>query len=711
MACSTSGHRRARGLHRVHPGLLGWLCVFVFFGITTPDLAVCESPRETTSASAPDASLDVETKPQTSRTPDILLISLDTTRADALGAYIENASTNGGVRKTDAPVVLPNVSTPHLDAVAARGVRYEHAITAAPLTLPAHASLLTGLEPPRHGVRDNATDALAPSIPTLAGELARRGYDTAAFVGSKVLDRRFGLDSGFALYDDEMLAERVGEYGYPERDAQAVVDSALGWLAERAADRRPYFAWLHVYDPHAPYRPPGHSGGGSELERYVAEVTYVDRQLGRILDTVDDDTIVAVVADHGEALGEHGERTHGLLLYRSVLRVPLLLAGPGIEPAVVDEAVATRRLAATLLALAAPDAAEALPGPVLPGVLDPPSDDGLGIYSETLLPATAYGWSALRALTLDRWRLIDAPRPELYDVIADPAEAKNRVDDERRVARRLEGPLRRFEKTTGERRSGASIDPELAREVAQLGYLSGWSTEGSGLDPKDGLKLLERYERAKELRTSGRVREAVALLEALVEDSPGNVPFMNQLATALLDAGRTDDAITAFRRAVSANPGLEFTRFHLAVALAGLGRFAEARTEIDEVLSINPRFADAWLTLAQIEARTGGETAERKILVRAVDAGTTSASVLLRLGQLEAKAGDVAAGAERMRQATEIAPGWSTAWIERSRLAWERGDLAAARQSLEKALAVAPPGSREADTARRLLQAMSAESP
>ncbi|MEM7351766.1 MAG: sulfatase, partial [Acidobacteriota bacterium] len=359
--------------------------------------------------------------------PSLVLITLDTTRNDFVGPTVE-----GGASRT-----------PALDRLAGQGVRYRRAVAPSPLTLPSHASLLTGLEPPEHGVRVNGSVALPQDLPTLATLLTAHGFDSAAFVATRVLDRRFGLARGFALYDDRMVAERLGEYGYPERDAAAVTTAALAWTAGRDPVR-PFFLWVHYYDPHFPYAAPG-STGGSVHALYADEIAFMDRQIGRLLDGLPatPERIVAVVGDHGESLGEHGERTHGIFLYRSVMEVPLIVAGSGVPRGVqVSEPVATRRLAASLAQLVLPASDPTLPGPVLPGLdlteIDPPS---LPIYSESLMPAATYGWSPLTAVTTVQHRLIVAPRPELYDIAVDPGERRNLVRQERAVARQLRDTL------------------------------------------------------------------------------------------------------------------------------------------------------------------------------------------------------------------------------------------------------------------------------
>ncbi len=414
--------------------------------------------------------------------PSVVLITLDTTRADHVG-------------RVEAGAAL----TPNLDALGRHGVRYRNALTASPLTLPAHCSLFTGLEPPAHGVRDNGVASLPGGIPTLAEAFAARGYRTAAFVSSRVLDRRFGLARGFEIYDDFIVAEKIGEQGYPERDAALVTSAALAWSAKLMAGR-PYFVWVHYYDPHAPYLPPGDWKGASAARRYAGEIAFVDREVGRLLSGLPGSgrRIVAVVGDHGEMLGEHGEKEHGVFLYRGALAVPLVVAGPGVPSGrVVDGPAATRGLAATLLALSGNmSGADARPfGPELPGVRRPAPAEPAPVYSETDMPASAYGWSPLAAATDGRLRLIVAPRPELYDLQADPAESRNLwgTPAEAESVRRLQRVI--AEANRGARQAGAPPDTaELAESLRNLGYLSGSSGRAGSIDPKDGIRLLDDFE-------------------------------------------------------------------------------------------------------------------------------------------------------------------------------------------------------------------------
>lgn len=624
--------------------------------------------------------------------PNLLLITLDTTRDDVVGPRDGQPSL-----------------TPELDRLAASGVRYTRALSPAPLTLPAHASLLTGLDPPEHGLRDNGSTVLPLALPTLATVLSAHGYDTGAVVATRVLDRRFGLARGFATYDDRMLAEKVGEYGYPERDAEAVTDAALAWLAQRREEQpreeQPYFLWVHYYDPHFPYAAPGSTSRGAAA-KYGDEVAYVDRQVGRLLAGLPETpagTLTAIVGDHGEALGDHGEPTHGVFVYSAVLEVPLILAGPGVASGKeVAETVAIRRLGPTLLRLVSPAFADGLPGTPLPGLaLTEPEPEP--VYSETWMPRTAYGWSPLRAITDQLHRLIVAPRPELYDLVADPAESRNLVRGEPAVARRLRDRLLELEAGFTKRRAApAPRDGQLAAELRSLGYLSGGDGEASGLDPKDGVLLLGRQAQANHLLAAGQTERALAILQDLNAQSPNNVPFLVRLASVQQRAGRPDDAIETFLRALKLQPKHEFLVHHLGQAYAQASRPKEAETAYRAALGIDQRFAPAWISLAQLAHETRGVENERTLLHEAVKVGVDSLAVYLRLIQIETEAGSEVVG-ELYVKACELAPEVPSLWLERGGWHLDRGEHPAARDALRKAAELAPGTPVEAE-ARKLLE-------
>jgi len=611
--------------------------------------------------------------------PSLLLITLDTTRADALGAW-------GGAAAA---------ATPNLDALAAAGVRFARAVAPSPLTLPSHASLLTGLDPPEHGVRGNGTGALPTGIATLAEALAARGFATAAVVGSRVLDRRFGLGRGFGSYDDSMLAERVGEYGYPERTADAVTDAAIAWL-EGVGPARPIFLWVHFYDPHAPYAPPGDLAVGDDRGNYLGEVAFVDREVGRLLAAARSrapSLLVAAVGDHGEAFGEHGERGHGVFLYRATVEVPMVVSGPGLARGrVVKDPVATRRLPATLLELLGVDGA--LPGEPLPGCAEGAEGGHPVIFSEATMPADVYGWAPLAAITAGRWRYVDAPRPELYDTATDPGELSNLVRERPEEAARLRAELDRVRDGL---RVAATVAPVLDRDtraaLGALGYLEATpGRPGDGIDPKDGVELLEGFRRAKWLLAEGHVGEARRALEGLVAKNPSNVPFLTRLSEAQMLAGSGEDAVETLSRALSLSPVSEPLLRARADTLARMGRAAEAAAGFRAALDVDPRSAPAWLGLAGVQP-----TAERRrrVLGEATAAGVDSGVVLLESARLEAEAGRADVARDLLARAAALMPDAAVVWLERARLDLDAGALDGALASCARA-AELEPGNPEA---------------
>lgn len=595
--------------------------------------------------------------------PDLVLITIDTLRADAPGCY------GGGAR------------TPRFDALAAAGTRFAQALSAVPLTLPSHATLLTGLDPLEHGLRDNGQGALAKAIPTLAERLRDAGYATIAVVGSRVLDRRFGLDRGFDLYDDRMTAERTGEFGYPERHAAEVVDVALAASADaaRATPAKPLFLWVHFYDAHAPYE----AAGADDRARYLGEVGAVDGELGRLLDRLSArrSRVVAIVGDHGEAFGEHGEPEHGYLLHTPTLAVPLVFAGTGVPAGlVVAGPVGIRRVAATLLQLAGLEAGT-LPGPALKLAPRGAREAALPVYHETEFPASTFGWSPLAAVTLGDWRLVLGPRPALYDLVRDPGELENRLAAEPERTRALRQELARLARRAALAAPVAvAPDAELRRQLESLGYLSGASASGGTTDPAEGLVWLADFEAAKRQMAGGDVLGARSVLRRLVSLSPRSVPFLAQLARAEEALGDTAAARTALGAAAAANPQNEFVRVAIGELELRAGRPDIAEAALRQALAIQPRSVSAALALGELLARSGRAGEEEAMLRAAIDAGTASALLLARLGEIELRRGDLAGADRHLREAVELLPEFGGAWTLWAEVARRQGDTAAAAE-------------------------------
>jgi len=614
----------------------------------------------------------------------LLLVTLDTTRADAIGAW-------GG----QAP-------TPNLDRLARTGTRWQNALAPCPLTLPAHASLLTGLDPPEHGLRVNGEGSLAPELPTLTSVLASHGWSTGAFIGSRVLDRRFGLARAFDHYDDRMAAERVGQYGYPERDAAAVTDAALGWLRGLPSDRD-VFAWVHYYDPHAPYGAPGSDPASSARARYLEEVAWVDCELGRLLDALPggaDDWLIAVVGDHGEALGEHGEETHGLFLYRGVLEVPLLLCGPGVAAGqVIAGPVAATRLAVTVLELLGVDNTS-LQGTVLPGTADNIGEEPAPVYAETRFPLAAYGWAPLAAVTDGSWRYILAPRPELYHLQSDPGEGRNVVADEPEVAGRMREMVAILAAGAIHDPTTVAKDAEVSESLRALGYLEGGADEEcDGVDPKDGLALREAMDTARLELGSGKARAAVRRLEAVLNKNPSNPVAWARLAGARAGIGDVEGAAEAQQRAAALRPSSEFSQLALGDAELRIGNRKAARAAWRKAVVLDPRYASAWTRLAVLARLDGGSEGELSVLREARAAGTASVVLLMKLAALE----ENEEADHLFAAAVELLPEEPGPWIEWGRSLEGRKAIAEAEARYREAARRAPADPRPALALGRLL--------
>jgi arylsulfatase A-like enzyme len=509
------------------------------------------------------------------RPANLLLVTLDTLRADRLGSYGYAAA-----------------RTPHLDALAARGLRFTRATTVTPLTLPAHSSLLTGAFPAFHGVRDNGGFYLGEEQQTLAEVLRGAGFATAGFVGAFVLDSRWGIAQGFDRFFDDFDLTEFGEapgMDAIQRPGSAVVDQALAWLAQ--ARGGPFFVWVHLYDPHTPYAapPPFRAGFPATLSgAYDAEIAATDAEVGRLLAALAADgrlaeTLVVVLGDHGEMLGEHGEATHGFFVYEGAVRIPLLVAGPGIAPAVVGAPVRIVDVMPTVLArlgIAGPPAVQGVDlAPLLRGERLP-----LVALSESWFPRYHYGWSELASIEDGRYKLIRAPRPELYDLARDPAEQENLAGEDPERAGRMAAALDRLLERLG---SGAvpagpaPVDTETAARLEALGYLGGTATarhldERPRADPKDKIGLYNLLKEAGSAAATGDLDLALAKAGRALAEDPAIVEAHLLKGNFLRKAGRLAEAAAAYRAALALDAEYREALFSLALTYKEEGRLDDA---------------------------------------------------------------------------------------------------------------------------------------
>jgi arylsulfatase A-like enzyme/Tfp pilus assembly protein PilF len=632
---------------------------------------------------------------ETPRRPlNVLLITVDTFRADRLGG-----------------------NTPALAGLARESIRFDAAGSPVPLTLPAHASLMSGLLPLHHGMRNNGIGVFPAAHQTLATRFAASSYRTGAFVGSFILDHRFGLDRGFERYDDDItrnVTDSSGTFDAERRGAE-VADRALAWL--RQNDARPFFAWVHLYDAHAPYAPPP-----PYPQTYDGEVAYVDAQIARLLAAVDrPNTIIAVVGDHGEALGEHGELTHGLLLYEPTLHVPMIIAAPSLAPRVIRTAVSTVDLAPTLASLAGVAFPSPLDGRDLAADLRKGREpQSAPMYAETLYPAT-FGWSEISSMRLVSTKLISAPAAELYDLQRDPKETINLLTNQRRAYRDLSMRLEQL-RATAVASSPSTVDAETRAKLASLGYVAparspAQSTSGAKRDPKTAAPLFRTFEEATAMLNAGRGREATTSLEQLVRDDPANHVFRETLARALRQSGDVARAIALYRQAVALAPNDADSWYNLAVALqesgnaregaialaeaakrdpnrpeihnirgtalAEAGNLREAEKEFRATIAADPRNARAYNNLGNVLSAMNRHDDAAGAYRKAIDLAPRYADPLNGLGAMLVSDGHAGDALPYFDRAMQIAPDYYEAQLNRAVALQLSGDNAAAAAELQ----------------------------
>ncbi len=623
-------------------------------GLTLPLLALSPLPLALCLALALSAACR---QAPSSKPParNLVLITIDTLRADHVGAY--------GYSRAQTKV---------LDGLAANGALFERAYAAAPITLPSHATLLTGRYPPGHGARDNGMH-VSPGVPTLATALHARGFKTAAFVAAFPLDHQFGLDRGFDVYGDRLPRGPDGRLAN-ERPASSVINDAIAWLRTPGPKGpglqalpdppgppgAPFFLWVHLFEPHAPYGDPSSPGAARPLlDRYDDEIATADREIGRLIGALGPairDTLVVVAGDHGEAFGEHGEYAHSIFVYDTTLRVPLVMSGPAVrrgvrvtDPVTLADVAPTvmRMLDATMQDVDGIDLTPALGGTAIPR---------REIYAESFAPLVEFGWAPLRAIRSGPWKFIDAPKPELFDIAQDAGEQHNVVASQPEVAQSLATRAGRY---AGAGLPGtAAADPQAAERLRALGYSSGspisrlQSAISNRPDPKDRRELAARIAQV----TSGELAGAalIAALEGIVRDDPRNTQAHLRLGFARLQAGDCMRAEPELHAAVAAGlpsadvylglasclgqrrdlagaeralgdarrlePDNPAVAANLGILMAARGNLPAAIASLEQAVAADPNLHEARFNLALAYAKSGrrveAAAAARELLVR-----------------------------------------------------------------------------------------------
>jgi len=592
---------------------------------------------------------------------NVILITVDTLRADRLGCY--------GYKL---------IETPNMDRLAAEGARFSTAVAQVPMTLPSHCTILTGTYPTFHKVRDNVGYRLDDSMTTIAELLKPIGFQTGAFVGSYVLDSRFGLNQGFDFYYDHFNPEKNPDgflkLDQLERRSEEVVRHTLQWM-EKAATKGPFFAWVHLFDPHDPYDPPEPFKTKYKSRLYDGEIAYVDRQIGKLITFLDnnklyDKTTIVLVGDHGESFGEHNEVKHGYFIYDTTLLVPFVVKPSSLHSfrgVTVQAQVRLTDVVPTILQMLDLPKGQNVQGTGLLGLmLGKQSDLRLEAYSETYYPAQ-FGGSSLRSLRLPNTKFIDAPRPELYDLIRDPQENTNIQGKNQALAgelkRRLNEVASMYAGKISDEGAQLKVDAEQVERLAALGYVGGVVRSGTAAgpanampDPKDRVELFRLLNDAGRDAATGHCPEAELQLQKAIDQAPGIPTAHFLLGRCYFNEQKFDQAYSAFRQLLNLNPESAEAQFYVSACEFYLNRLDSAEVGLRRVLSFNPGYSYAYKYLALIYTARNQPQQAMQAFQQVIGILPDDEESHFRLGFLLARQSRFVEAIVHFKKATEINP-------------------------------------------------------
>ena len=633
--------------------------------------------------------------------PNVVVITIDTLRADRLGCY-----------------GFEPAHTPHIDRLAAEGVLARHVIAPAPTTLPSHTSIFTGLQPPVHGVRDNASFLVPDEAVTLAERLKAEGYRTQAFVSAMVLHRMYNLHQGFDGYDDQLWGggDRADISLMRERSGERTMDLVLQWLDGNLSARSeatPFFLWVHLFDPHAPYDPPP-SDAKAAPTPYDGEIASVDRQIGRFVEAlrrknVLDNTILVFTSDHGESLGEHGEATHAVFIYESTVRVPLILRYPRKLPTgkVYDGPVRSVDIMPTILGLvgAAPSKSQGADlGAAFAGTRPPPT---FPQYSESLHPELEYGMAPLYGVRVGDWTYIRAPRPELYNRTNDPAETQNLLEaslagsgaagrgaanvEAMKLDQQLTELLGELERLALAPKA-KPVDQDTVDMLRALGYVADPEVkEGlQGMDPKDGIQIYAQIQNARQLSHDGDYAACTRLLEPLLKKMPKNVSALNTAALCETKMGNGKAAEQYYLRSLATDPRQHFVLVQLGRLQLAERQMEKARASFGKALEVLPGSVEAMSLLGYLNLVNGSLDEAKVWFDRAIEEDPSYAQSHIGYGDLYAAEQNYREAKESYAKAAELEPRSFHAWFNGGLCALRLGEVEAAERYLIRAAEVDP---------------------
>ncbi len=621
---------------------------------------------------------------------NLFLVTLDTTRADRMGCY--------GYRPAQ---------TPALDDLAQRGVLFEKCYTVVPLTLPSHATMFTGLSPREHGIHDNGAGRLSSQPPVLADILRTEGYDTGAFVASFVLNAKFGLNRGFETYDDDLSGGGYADHDiHRRRDGQLVVDKALEWLGLRS-DRKPFLCWVHLFDAHSPYKPRTEIFGERFRDQpYDAGIAYADQQLQRIIDHLkarglDQNTLIVVVGDHGEGLGEHAEREHGHMLYNSTLHVPLVVCYPSAfkQRHRVSAAVSLTDLFPTILDCLAIGRTAAQTARSFRPALRGDTIASRTCFGETDAPLTAHGAAPQRCVISDSWKFIRSPQAELYNLDSDPGETQNLIKQEPDKQRQLDELISKWEASAVPQGAGeVRLSEAEQRRLASLGYLGQGAVPADGLleklpDIKDRIVCHNLLSDALDLLRNGQAQEAVVAVDKLLQQTPDYLPAQIFQGEALRLAGRPADAEKVFRKVLKNKPDETEAGLKLGMVLAQQDKNQEALKQLRKVLKDNPESAECHLQIGIVLKNLKSFQEAYREMTVALELDPESPDAHYQFAILLSSLGQPAQALAEYRMAIKYAPDWAAPYSEIAVTLGQQSNLPEAVEYALKAMQLEPKNS------------------
>ncbi len=619
--------------------------------------------------------------------PNIVFVTIDTLRADHLGCY--------GYKQ---------IRTPNLDALASDSARFERAYSAVPVTLPSHTVIFTGTYPTLNGMHDFSGNKLGPNQTTLAAVLKEHGYTTGAVLGSAVLDSRFGLNRGFDFYYDHFDFSRLQESNLEEmeRPGNVVADIAIDWLSKNS--QKKFFLWMHLYDPHYPYHPPEPFATEYKDRPYDGEIAFADSQLGRLIAFLKEkglyrNTLIVVSGDHGESLGEHGEKTHGFFIYNATIHVPLIIHLPGSGASTIANVVSLADIMPTVLQKAKLDVPAQVQGQSLLPLIESKPQDARSVYSETFLPRLHFNWSELRAIENQKYHFIDAPQPELYDLSKDPNETQNLFDQKRAVSEEMRALLAQTIKQnsgSGELAEKSGLDPALAERLRSLGYVAfsggGNPTISNRLlpDPKDRVQTYELISDAMSQSQHGEYATSTENLLAALKTDPDSVPIHYLLGLNYYRLHDFPNSVTHLEKVVQLSPNYALAVFQLGLSYGRNGDFERAIVSLKRSLELDPtNFAASYnLGAAYLQLKMSAEAVAA--FHQCITIAPDYAAGHRALGEMLLYQGEVDQAISELRRASELTPQDPAVHLSLARGLTAKGLEKEAAEEQQKAESLAP---------------------